>query len=234
MGPWIWLHGASGAAASYAELCARRPGSIALDLPGRGSQPGPALSSVAEMADWLADRCLHEGWERPVLIGHSMGGGVALTTALAGKLPLGGLALVSSSARLKVSPAILAAVAASTPESPYRLDAAFGPDASAQAIEDYATAVAGLPTATALADWRACDGFDVRAQLRVLDIPAVVLHGDADRLTPARFQASLAEAIGAQRVELPGGHMLPWEQPEALLSSLETAFSTAPVAGASD
>lgn len=72
---------------------------------------------------------------------------------------------------------------ASTPEAPYRLDAAFGPATPAAVVERYARDTRTVPPAASLADWRACDGFDVRERLAEFDLPVLVVWGAADRLT---------------------------------------------------
>jgi pimeloyl-ACP methyl ester carboxylesterase len=56
----------------------------------------------------------------------------------------------------------------------------------------------------------------------MLRCPTLVVAGAADRMTPARQAAKLAEAIkGAQLVTLPAcGHMLMVEQPDATLDAL--------------
>lgn len=220
----VLLHGASGHSATWAPLLPWL-GWTALstpDLPGRGAEPGPPRDTVAGLADWLAARLAAEARPAPVVLGHSLGGAVALQLALDHPEAVGALVLVSSASRLRVHPLILEAVRASTPAAPYRLDAAFGPGAS-QAVKDaYAQASAATPPEAALADWLACDAFDVRARLSEVRIPTLLVHGSEDALTPARFQALLADALpNAQRIELPGvGHMLPWEAPEALAATV--------------
>jgi pimeloyl-ACP methyl ester carboxylesterase len=73
------------------------------------------------------------------------------------------------------------------------------------------------------ADLVACDtyqdGLDAAAKVRC---PTLVIAGAADRMTPARQGAKLAEAIQqAQLVTLPAcGHMMMVEQPDATLDAL--------------
>ena len=216
MSQTILLHGASGNAASWEPVLPAFEGLEvrAVDLPGRGTQEGPALESVEQTAAWLASTL-----KEPVhVLGHSYGGAVGLQLALDHPHLVRSLFLVASASRLRVHPDILAAVAASTPEAPYRLDAAFGRSALPAVVEQYAALVSSVSPATALADWRACDGFDVRARLSELDLPVCIVHGDADALTIPKHQAALEASLpGSVRVELPGvGHMLPWEAPEQL------------------
>ncbi|RZK88349.1 MAG: alpha/beta fold hydrolase, partial [Hymenobacter sp.] len=72
---------------------------LAPDLPGFGSQAVPAGFdySVGAYADWVADLVAAQNLEEYILIGHSMGGKIAL--ALAARQPVGlrGLVLLSPS-----------------------------------------------------------------------------------------------------------------------------------------
>jgi len=236
MSPLVLLHGASGNAATWADTwpdwTAAGLEPVALDLPGRGDTAGSALDSVAELADWLRGECGRRGWTRPVVVGHSLGGAVAQHLALSAGEALGGVVLVSTSARLRVSPMILAAVAGSTAEAPLRLDFAFGDDTPAGVVDRYHAAAAATPPAAAVADWRACDGFDLRDQLAAPGCPVLVVHGDADRLTPPKHQAGLAAALAADRVTLVGvGHMLPWEAPGALARAVAGWWAGASASG---
>ena len=177
-----------------------------------------ACSASAGCAAWLVATIGDRGLTRPIVVGHSLGGAVALQAALDAPAALGGIVLVASSSRLKVAPAILKAIDEATPDHPFRLDAAFGFYTSRTTVQTYASDVASVPVDTARADWRACDGFDVRDRLAEVAVPTLVLFGAADPLTPAKHQRALAASVrGASAVEIPGaGHMLPWEAPDAV------------------
>lgn len=222
--PLLLLHGASGSAASWGLTEAAWAGQEVWlpDLPGRGGSPGAPLARAEAVADWLAGLIQAAGLQRPLLVGHSFGGAVALQVALQHPGAVGGLALVASGGRLRVAPAILAAVAAATPEAPFRLDAAFGPSTAPAVVEAYAVATRAVPPATAAADWAACDAFDALARLGEVRCPSLVISGEDDVLTPPKRQRALAAALpGSTQVSLPNvGHMLPWEAPQALADAV--------------
>lgn len=220
----VLLHGASGNGSTWRPVLPHF-GSVeveAPDLPGRGVTPGPAHDDVAATAAWLAGEMIASRRPPPVLVGHSYGGAVALQLALDHPELVRGLVLVSSASRLRVHPAILEAVAASTVDAPHRLDAAFGPGTPQEVVDGYADLSGTTPPASALADWTACNGFDVRARLGEVSVPVLIVHGSEDALTPAKFQAKLEEALPrATRVVVEGrGHMLPWEDPGATASAV--------------
>lgn len=227
--PIVLLHGAGGNAASFGPTLDAWGGADvrALDLPGRSGSTRPARTAD-EAAARMAPDLLAMG--RPVVVGHSYGGAVALSLALDHAHAIAGIVLVASGGRLRVAPSILEAVAASAQGDAFRLDFAFGPGTSSAVIERYAADTAWTPPATALADWQACDAFDVLGRLGEIGRPTLVVHGDADRLTPPKHQVRLAEAIpGARRIELPGlGHMLPWESPGALAEAVLSFAAACP------
>jgi pimeloyl-ACP methyl ester carboxylesterase len=117
--------------------------------------------------------------------------------------------MVSSGARLRVSPQILETARRAT--APLRLDFAFADRSLADAYHQRADRT---PLPAMVADWEACDGFDVRERLDGLSVPLGLLWGSADALTPTKFQHWLGERTGAEAQMLDGhGHMLPWEAP---------------------
>lgn len=225
--PVVLVHGASGNALTWSPTLEAWSWADVwvVDLPGRGIR-GPALDSVPDLAQWLADVLTQIGLTDPVIVGHSLGGAIGLQLALDIPHLVRHLVLINASARLKVAPPILEAVARTTAERPLDLSFAFGPDTSPFTIERYAASMRGVPTASALADWRACDAFDVRERLDRPLMPVQVIYGTHDRLTPPKHQRRLIEALPyATGVELDGGHMLPWEAPGAVSEAVR-AFAT--------
>lgn len=212
----LLLHGASGTGASWEAIAAHWSWADLWipDLPGRGV-PAAGLDSVSSLAGWLSEVVAYTG--AAVVVGHSLGGAIGLQLSLDEPQALKGLVMVASSARLRVSPAILEAVAQSSEERPLDLGFAFGPGTDKGVIAAYRGQTMGVPAQAALADWRACDAFDVRARLAESQTPTLVAYGDADVLTPPKHQRGLVEALPeASELALAGGHMLPWEQPLAL------------------
>jgi pimeloyl-ACP methyl ester carboxylesterase len=221
----VLIHGASGNGATWEPLLPHFAWAdpVAPDLPGRGDTPGPAHDNVGTTAAWLAGCVEASTCTTPVLVGHSYGGAVALQLALDRPDLVQALVMVSSAARLRVHPTILDAVESSTVDAPFRLDAAFGPATPAEVVEAYAQRSAQTPPTSAIADWRACDGFDVRDRLAEVQVPVLIVHGSEDALTVPKHQAALEAALPhASRVVVEGrGHMLPWEDPAALSRAVQ-------------
>lgn len=79
----VLLHGQPGSAADWLQVAARLPArlhAVAVDRPGYGASPLAACGFAAN-ARAVLDELDSRGVERAVLVGHSYGGGVALTAA---------------------------------------------------------------------------------------------------------------------------------------------------------
>jgi pimeloyl-ACP methyl ester carboxylesterase len=82
---------------------------------------------------------------------------------------------------------------------------------------------------------RALTSLDLRQAVARLDVPAIVLVGGADRLTPPVHARRLAADLPRleRLIELPGvGHMSPVEQPEAVYDEIRRLVDTFTTNGA--
>ncbi len=82
---------------------------LALDLPGHGRSPGPALTSVEAIASWLVDVLDAADMPQAALIGHSMGALAALDCAARSPGRVSRLALLGPAVPMEVSDELLAA-----------------------------------------------------------------------------------------------------------------------------
>ena len=83
--PVVLLHGLFGAAANFGAIQRRLAGAgrvIALDLRNHGLSPHNSAMSYAAMAEDVLDSLAELGAPRAALVGHSMGGKVAMAAAL--------------------------------------------------------------------------------------------------------------------------------------------------------
>lgn len=224
----VLVHGAGGhqdtLARLGAALASRGAAVHAPSLPGRMGSEGPPKTAVGELADWAAGLLEALGLDRPVVLGHSFGGAVALELALRHPERLGHLVLVATGARLRVHPMILQLVGeAAERNMPADLGRmAWRPDTDPAVVDEALAIAAQTPPATALADWRAADAFDRMADVGRVRPPALVLGGTEDDLTPPKFARYLAERLpGAHLERMEGeGHMLPMERPEAVAEAV--------------
>jgi pimeloyl-ACP methyl ester carboxylesterase len=233
----VLVHGAAGAGGLWTaqvEALAGVARVAAPDLPGHGESEGPGERTVGAYADFLVRLLDALGMPRAVLVGHSMGGAIALAVALDHPGRVDGLALVASGARLRVLPRLLELLRARPAEGlDLVAELACAPETPRARVAAFDRALRATPTEVTLGDFLACDGFDATARLGEVAVPALVLVGREDRLTPPRWAAALAAGLaGARLVEVPAaGHCVHLEQPEAVGAQLVEFLASVPAAG---
>ncbi|HEY7094332.1 MAG TPA: alpha/beta hydrolase [Ktedonobacterales bacterium] len=225
--PLVFVHGSGDSAKSWARVIAALPDipCVALDLPGHGAlieQPGPGAMSVGNYAAFVRAEIEHRVLTGARVIGHSLGGAIALQLALDAPDLVGGVGLVGTGARLRVLPDLLAA--AQTDQvvaQPQLTGFGFAPGHEA-ARERFLREMEPVAPGTLYRDLAACDAFDCRDQLERITCPALIVVGTEDHLTPPKYATYLYDHLSqATLVEIAGaGHYLQHEAPEELAVAL--------------
>jgi 3-oxoadipate enol-lactonase len=244
--PVVFLHGIGGAARVWTPqlesfaAAGFRP--VALDLPGYGARaPVTSMDFTALSAD-LEAAVAERGLDRPVLVGHSLGGMIAQTALRRRSAGYRAVVLCCTSPAFgnptgefqkkfvadRLAPldagATMPELAASI------IDGIVGPSpdpaSRALAIET----MAATPASTYRAVVRCLVTFDERANLPNIRIPVLCLAGEHDRNAPAAMMERMAAKIpGARYVCLAGsGHLPNLETPSvfdaAVLGFLQHAL----------
>jgi pimeloyl-ACP methyl ester carboxylesterase len=236
--PLLLVHGFGGAAWNFDELAPLLPGRRLLipDLPGHGgSAPLPA-ASLAGFADVLGDLLDAEGIERADVLGHSLGGVVALRLAArrperVRRLILAAAAGISSATRFSELTLALTGLVEPGRIAGRRVDRiarsrrlrrlVFGLFEVSNSDAFSERAVHGFlrgPTmhTDALGAALALAGEDSRRELDRVRCPVLVLWGARDRQVPVDDGFEYARRLGAHlRVIADCGHLLIGERPDA-------------------
>lgn len=221
----LFVHGAGGDHTLWGQQLrdlSKKFSVAALDLNGHGRSParaGDGLTLYVE--DVLA--VLQTLAVPTVLVGHSMGGAIALTTALQRPKNLLGLGLVGTGARLKVHPQILELCQTNFEEAVKLVVSwAFAEGASAELVQKARDAMRRNGQAALYRDFLSCSTFDVMSQLSEISVPTIVICGREDKLTPVKYSEYLHTNIPNARLHVieRAGHMVMLEQPEALTQAL--------------
>ena len=194
-----------------------------------GSSTIDSFYSMEDMASDIAALLDHLGIQKSAIVGHSMGGYVALAFARLYPERVSGLGLVSSqvlsdpedrkqgrykSAAEVADKGIASVVETMTPK--------FTSDARLQ--EFARKSMEGQQPAAYIGTLKAmAERVDSTPLLSSLNVPVVVVHGDSDALIPIDRAREVKAAIsGAHLVEIPGaGHMPMMESPEKTAEALK-------------
>jgi len=195
----------------------------ALDLPGHGESPLPACASIAAYSEVIRD--FVDALELPwfVLAGHSMGGAIALDFALAYAHRLAGIAVIGAGARMKVAPAFLDGVLTDFAGATERIvEYSYHTTASDAEKQRYLHALRENEPHTLYGDFLAVAAYDVRDRVDALELPAMILCGCHDRMTPPALSELLHNRLAGSTLHLieDAGHNVLLEQPEIVAAQV--------------
>ncbi|MGO8672887.1 MAG: alpha/beta fold hydrolase [Capsulimonadaceae bacterium] len=233
---WNTLAGMAGVTRGYA-----------LDLPGTGNTPqGPGLESMARMVEWAHGACGRLGIRRAVLVGHSLGGNLAVQMALDYPDFAAGVVLVDA--------------ALDTPALPIRVHWTTSPLYGLLAIRAMKVAVAPLAHAGKYVPHNHRGGFwgplarrstllvsanksdaalrmqtqllcanpITTARMRSVQAPIMMVHGGLDDVIPASTARRYASEVGCPIHVFPRSHHTPIDHdPPAFIALLSDFVSNA-------
>lgn len=247
----LFVHGMAGTAdnwASVIEPLALRNTVIAPDFPGHGlSEPGGGDYSLGSLASGLRDLLITLGHERATLVGHSLGGGVAMQFVYQFPEMVERLVLVSSGGLgPDVSPVLRAAA---LPGAKLFIGATAGIGQQAGSLVGRGLGLLGLKpnadlTEVARGYASLADGDRRRAFLATLravvntegqriaaldrlylaeKLPLLIVWGDRDPIIPVAHGEEAHAAVPDSRLEIfeGAGHVPQLEQPGRFVATLE-------------
>ena len=225
----LFIHGAGGSHQHWLnEVQELTRGSPTLplyapDLPGHGLSDGPGRDSIQSYANLLVGFLDAAALDQVVLVGHSMGGAIALEVAINHPERVVALGLVATGAQLRVAPVILDSIRQDSDRAVRLIcEKAYRPDAAPEVLRTSQRQMSAIPSEVLYGDFVACDRFDAVSRLAAIQVPVLVLCGTRDQLTPPRFSTYLRDHIGGAQLHMieGAGHMPMIEQPEAVAQAL--------------
>ena len=247
---FLLIHGLGGAASNWVEIAPALAHSrrvLVPDLPGHGgSAPLAATPSLDPFADRVGLLAEREGLLRACVVGHSLGGVVALRlarrrpTQVAGLVLAAGAGISSTSARARYALRVLGVVKPGRRIAPHRRRVARSPllralvfgywgasDVRSLSEEAVLGFLAGpelhIDTVSAA---RALVRDDQRVDLVDVACPVLVLWGADDNQLDVRDAFEYARRLRARvRVIADCGHLLIGERPEACVDAIEAFVS---------
>ena len=200
---------------------------MAFDLPGHGSNAAPGLRSVAEMAAWVGDRIPEPG----TIIGHSLGGLIALDLARTQPDLVERLGLLGCSTRMEVNPRLQLAADACDPSAiamivdwSYSGHIGAHPEPGINPARITARLLESELTNLGPDLFASSAYEDGAAAVRAVRMPALVIAGGRDRMAASVRVKDMSAAIDDAQFLLiaDGGHFMNTDSPDTVRKSLST------------
>jgi pimeloyl-ACP methyl ester carboxylesterase len=250
--PLLFLHGLLGQLNHFSfALAALFPERrvVLLDRPGSGFSQAAPSQSLAAQADLAAKVIALLNLDRPVVVGHSFGGAVALALALDHPNSVGGLALVAPLTHPFAPSQVIAGLGVGNKFARWIGAWTLGPIVALMRI-GLTQRMVFAPDSQIAGFWTRGGGFlalrpspmiaaarelrviqqeltGMAARYAALAPPVGVLFGDGDVVLDPKAQgpAFCAKAPKAELTVVDGGHMLPMTQPKATESFIRTILA---------
>lgn len=225
--PLVLIHGAGGSQMGWHLHLRRLPGVnvIALDLPGHGKSSGEGKQSIRDYARTISQFLLQANIFQCVLVGHSLGGMIALQTTIDYPDQVLGTMILSASAEcpipVEIIQGLLNPLLYST-SIDWLVERLSGGSAGARWVEATRKAVSQTRTGVLYGDLTACHKANLNKHLPDINNPVWICSGENDRFFPPRAARTMAGRIGnAQYFGILGaGHLLPLEKPDEIAGLL--------------
>jgi pimeloyl-ACP methyl ester carboxylesterase len=230
----VFIHGASGMASTWKqqlECFSRDRSPLAVDLPGHGNSGTTAgMTSIYDYRECIAALAADLQLRPFVIVGHSMGGAVALDFTLTYPERVRGLVLIGTGARLRVAPERLEHLKqALEGKRPLPADrSAYSPKTPDEVVHAIETETSRTDAGVRYNNMQACDAFDVMPQLKNITCPTLAICGLDDVITPPKYAEYFKANIPNCTLELipDAGHWVHVEQADQVNAAIATFLHT--------
>jgi len=217
----LFIHGAGGTPTVWHLQSLHFKDATAVELPGHPT--GSGLASIEQYANFVKDYVTENKLPEPVLVGHSMGGAIAIEYALRYSTILG-LVLVGTGARLRVRPEFLSELKENYQEASKMVASwSVSPGCDPVIVERIAKDLLKVKPEVTLGDFMACNNFDRMKDVDTITMRTLIICGADDKMTPVRYSQYLHEKIkGSKLVVIPNaGHAVMLERHRPFNQALE-------------
>jgi len=189
------------------------------DLPGHADQQGKC-DSIDAYSNWIINYINKNNLTNVVLIGHSMGGAIAIvSTPRSDRIKA--VVIIGSGLKLPVNSKILNGLK-NYPEQTIETIAKWSFSFSASTEQkNKAVQMMEKNKKSLYDDFLACRNYDGHAAAEKIKVPVLVIVGDSDVMTPAKLSEELANRFNAVVFKVrDSGHMAQIENPEMLFAAI--------------
>ncbi len=227
----IFIHGSGGDHTAwlnqYAQL--KEKYNIAMiDLPGHGRSGGSGESHIKDYGVWISKLLEPLGLNRPILVGHSLGAAIALQCAIDHPEKITGIVCLGGGMKMPVNPFMLEFLKTNPSEIPAEIidlicKFSLAKENRARLSTVLQKNVSQSKVNILYGDLSACDELNLTGEAEKITVPALIICGAEDKMTPPDLSRELAAKIQKSNLEIiaGAGHMVMIEKPMEFNNVLE-------------
>jgi pimeloyl-ACP methyl ester carboxylesterase len=227
----VFIHGSGGDHTAwlnqYAQL-KKQYNLVAVDLPGHGRSEGHGEKHVQDYCVWIKNLLDTLGLNKPVLVGHSLGSAIALQFAISYSEDIAGIVCLGGGMKMPVNPFFLDFLKTNPAQMPAEITELICKYSLAKENRSRFSAVlqksiSGSKVDILYGDLSACNELDLTGQAENIKVPALIICGAEDKMTPPDLSRALAATIKGSSLEMiaGAGHMVMLERPAEFNKALE-------------
>ena len=227
----VFIHGSGGNHSIWSHQYGRlhkRYNIVAVNLPGHGHSEGNGERHVQHYREWMKKILPAFDLKDPVLVGHSLGAAIALDFALRYPLDTAGIVCIGAGMKMPVNAFFLDYLQTNPPEIPAEIIDVICKFSLARTNREKLSdplrkSLALSRVETLYGDLLACNELDLSQDADKINVPALIVCGAEDKMTPPDLSRALAQQIvGAKLAIVEGaGHTVMLEKPSEFNNGLD-------------
>jgi pimeloyl-ACP methyl ester carboxylesterase len=200
----------------------------AVNLPGHGHSGGDGEKDVRRYCEWIKKLLEVLDLKKPVLVGHSLGLAISLRFAISHPGEIAGIVCIGGGMKMPVNSFFLDFLQTNPPDVPAEIIDLICKYSLAKENRDKFSAPLRKSISLSKADILygdlfACNELDLTQETSKIRVPALIVCGAEDKMTPPDLSRALAAAISKAKLEIieGAGHMVMIEKPVEFNNTLE-------------
>jgi pimeloyl-ACP methyl ester carboxylesterase len=219
----IFIHGSGGNHSAWSHQYGRlhkKYNIIAVNLPGHGHSGGCGESDMARYCLWVKKLLDILNLKDAMIVGHSLGAAIALRFAINYPREIAGIVLVGGGIIMPVNSFFLDFLKTNPPVVPAEVidlicKYSLAKENRSKFSAPLQKSISQAKVDVLYGDLSACNNLDLTQELGKINLPALVICGTEDKMTPPDFSRQLAAGISGATLEIieGAGHMVMIERP---------------------
>jgi pimeloyl-ACP methyl ester carboxylesterase len=227
----VFIHGSGGNHSIWSHQYGKlhkKNNIIAVNLPGHGHSEGNGERNVQRYCEWIKKMLQALDLKKPVLVGHSLGAAISLQFAISYPEKIAGIVCLGAGMKMPVNSFFLDFLKTNPAQLPPEITEmickfSLAKDNRSKFSVPLQKSIALSRVDVMYGDLAACNELDLTLDAGKIKLPALIVCGAEDKMTPPDLSRQLAAAIEKGQLEIVegAGHMVMLEQPEEFNNFLE-------------